>query len=102
MTDLLYLTIRDLLANFRAKTLSPYEYWLAVEARIEAFEPHVAALYAYDPESARALAKASTQRWLRDAPQGMLDGIPVTLKELIATKGQPVPLGTAAVELIPA
>lgn len=101
MTDLLHLTIKDLLARFRAKTLSPYEYWLAVEARIEAFEPHVAALYAYDPESARAQAKASTERWLRDAPQGMLDGIPVTLKELIATKGQPVPLGTAAVELIP-
>lgn len=102
MTDDLHLTIKDLLANFRAKTLSPYEYWLAVEARIEAFEPHVAALYAYDPESARAQAKASTERWLRDAPQGMLDGIPVTLKELIATKGQPVPLGTAAVDLIPA
>lgn len=102
MTDELHLTIRDLLAHFRARTLSPYEYWLAVEARIEAFEPHVAALYAYDPESARAQAKASTERWLRDAPQGMLDGIPVTLKELIATRGQPVPLGTAAVELIPA
>ncbi|MBW8282474.1 MAG: amidase, partial [Rhizobium sp.] len=102
MTDDLHLTIKDLLAHFRAKTLSPYEYWLAVEARIEAFEPHVAALYAYDPESARAQAKASTERWLRDAPQGVLDGIPVTLKELIATKGQPVPLGTAAVELIPA
>lgn len=102
MTDDLNLTIKDLLASFRAKTLSPYEYWLAVEARIETFEPHVAALYVYDPESARAQAKASTERWLRDAPQGVLDGIPVTLKELIATKGQPVPLGTAAVELIPA
>lgn len=102
MTDDLNLTIKDLLAGFRAKTLSPYEYWLAVEARIETFEPHVAALYVYDPESARTQAKASTERWLRDAPQGVLDGIPVTLKELIATKGQPVPLGTAAVELIPA
>lgn len=30
---------------------------------------------------------------------GPLDGIPVTLKELIATKGQPVPLGTRAMEL---
>lgn len=102
MTDLLKMTIKQLLAHFRAKTLSPSEYWLAVEARIEAFEPHVAALYAYDPESARAQAKASTERWLRDAPQGVLDGVPVTLKELIATKGQPVPLGTAAVELVPA
>lgn len=102
MTDLLNLTIKDLVAGYRAKTLSPYEYWLAVEARIEVFEPHVAALYAYDPQGAREQAKASTERWLRDEPLGPLDGIPVSLKELIATKGQPVPLGTAAVELLPA
>lgn len=102
MTDLLDFTIKDLVAGYRAKTLSPYEYWLAVEARIEAFEPHVAALYAYDPQGAREQAKASTERWLRDEPLGPLDGIPVSLKELIATKGQPVPLGTAAVELLPA
>ncbi len=102
MTDFLDLTIKDLVAGYRAKTLSPYEYWLAVEARIEAFEPHVAALYAYDPQGAREQAKASTERWLRDEPLGPLDGIPVSLKELIATKGQPVPLGTAAVELLPA
>jgi aspartyl-tRNA(Asn)/glutamyl-tRNA(Gln) amidotransferase subunit A len=102
MSDVLNLTIRDILANFRAKTLTPYEYWLAVEARIEAFEPHVCALYAYDPETARAQARASTERWLRDAPQGVLDGIPVSLKELIATRGHPVPLGTAAVDLVPA
>ncbi len=102
MTDLLDFTIKDLVAGYRAKTLSPYEYWLAVEARIEVFEPHVAALYAYDPQGAREQAKASTERWLRDEPFGPLDGIPVSLKELIATKGQPVPLGTAAVELLPA
>ncbi len=34
-------------------------------------------------------------------PLGPLDGVPVTLKELIATKGQPVPLGTRATELVP-
>lgn len=102
MSDVLNLTTRDVLANFRAKTLTPYEYWLAVEARIEAFEPHVCALYAYDPEIARAQARASTERWLRDAPQGVLDGIPVSLKELIATRGHPIPLGTAAVDLVPA
>ncbi|CAN7467151.1 amidase [Neorhizobium sp. LjRoot104] len=102
MNDLLKLTIRDLLDLYSAKKLSPSEYWLAVEDRIAAFEPHVQALYLYDPDSARAQAAASTDRWTRGATLGGLDGIPVTLKELIATKGQPVPLGTAAVELTPA
>ncbi|MCF1481234.1 amidase [Agrobacterium vitis] len=102
MTDLVDLTIRELIAGFSAKTLSPEDYWNAVETRIDAFEPSVQALYLYDPESARAQARASTDRWQRSASLGPLDGIPVSLKELIATKGQPVPLGTAAVDLVPA
>ena len=102
MNDLLKLTIRELLSLYAAKKLSPSEYWLAVEERVAAFEPHVQALYLYDPESARAQAAASTERWTEGETLGVLDGIPVTLKELIATRGQPVPLGTAAVELVPA
>ncbi|MCK8778952.1 amidase [Rhizobium sp. NTR19] len=102
MHDLLKLTIREILALYAAKTLSPSEYWSAVEARVEAFEPHVQALYLYNPESARQQAAASTDRWMKGETLGLLDGIPVTLKELIATKGDPVPLGTAAVELVPA
>ena len=102
MIDLLDATIPQLRACFVDRSLSPSEYWLAVEARIEAFEPSIAALYAYDPEEARAQAAASTARWLRAEPLGPLDGIPVTLKELIATKGTPLPLGTAATVLTPA
>ncbi|MFJ6326750.1 MULTISPECIES: amidase [unclassified Rhizobium] len=96
------LSIQDLRRKFADKSLSPSEYWLALEKHIEAWEPVISALYAYDPEDARQQAAASTQRWAKGVPMGPLDGIPVTLKELIATKGQPVPLGTAAVDLIPA
>jgi aspartyl-tRNA(Asn)/glutamyl-tRNA(Gln) amidotransferase subunit A len=102
MNDLLKLTIREILSLYAGGKLSPSEYWLAVEDRVGAFEPEVQALYLYDPEGARAQAAASTERWARGETLGVLDGIPVTLKELIATKGQPVPLGTAAVELTPA
>ncbi|KQS72314.1 amidase [Rhizobium sp. Leaf371] len=102
MTDLLDATIPQLRARFANRSLSPSEYWQAVEARITAFEPSIAALYAYDLEAARAQAAASTVRWQKGEPLGPLDGIPVTLKELIATKGTPVPLGTAATILTPA
>lgn len=102
MSDLIALPLADILAGFKAKTLSPSEYWSAVEARVDAVEPQVQALYAYDPEAARAMAKASTERWAKGAPQGALDGVPVTIKELVATKGTPIPLGTAATELKPA
>lgn len=102
MDDLISLSIKDLLQHYEAGTLSPTEYWRAVEKRIDAFEPHVQALYAYDPEAARRQAAESTERWARHAPLGPLDGIPVSVKELVATKGVPVPLGTAATEKVPA
>jgi aspartyl-tRNA(Asn)/glutamyl-tRNA(Gln) amidotransferase subunit A len=95
-------TIRELRRRFADRSLSPLEYWQALETHIEAWEPSICALYAYEPEAARKQARASTDRWMKGETLGVLDGVPVTLKELIATKGQPVPLGTRAVELKPA
>lgn len=96
------LTAVALLDAFRARTLSPSEVWQAVEERIAAREPTLSALYAYDPDGARRQAAAATARWAQGEPAGPFDGIPATLKELIATRGTPVPLGTAATPLIPA
>src|SRR5262252_3669098 len=95
------LTAVELLAAYRAKTLSPSEVFSDLEAHIARWEPHLKALYGYDPETARAEAKASTERWAKGAPQGPLDGVPVTVKENIASKGVPMPLGTAAMPLKP-
>lgn len=102
MTDMLDLTTSEILAGYAAKTFSPSDYMTALNARIEAAEPVVAALWDWRPEQALAEAAASTERWARGAPRGALDGVPATIKELIATKGDPVPLGTAATELVPA
>ena len=95
------LSATELLEQYGKAELSPVEVTEAVLARIDALEPELHALYAYDPEQARAAAKASEQRW-RSGEAGALDGIPMTLKENIATRGTPVPLGTAATELVPA
>jgi aspartyl-tRNA(Asn)/glutamyl-tRNA(Gln) amidotransferase subunit A len=91
-----------LLAGFRAKQFSPTEALDEVLAHVAVWEPQLKALYAFDPDSARADAKASTERWQKGAPIGALDGVPATIKENIATKGVPVPLGTAATTLTPA
>jgi Asp-tRNA(Asn)/Glu-tRNA(Gln) amidotransferase A subunit family amidase len=96
------LTAVELVAAFRARTLSPREVTQAVLAHIGRWEPALQALYAPDPEGALAAAAASEQRWQRGEPAGPLDGVPVTLKENIATRGVPVPLGTAATALVPA
>ena len=96
------LSATDLIAGFRARQFSPSEVLDDVLTHIAQWEPHLKALYAFDPEGARAAAGASTERWQRSEPVGPLDGVPVTIKENIATKGTAVPLGTAATRLVPA
>src|SRR3982075_2793215 len=93
VTSLHDLSAVDLIAGFRAKQFSPSEVLEDVLTHIALWEPHIKALYAFDPEGARAAAKASTERWQRGQPMGPLDGVPATIKENIATKGVPVPLG---------
>ncbi|NMM75596.1 amidase [Acidovorax sp. SRB_24] len=91
-----------LLAAYRARTLSPVEVTRAVLDHIERWEPHLHATWLLRPEAALAQARASEARWQRGAPQGLLDGVPATLKDNIATRGDPTPLGTAAADLVPA
>src|SRR3954452_13536290 len=102
VTSLHDLSAVDLIAGFRTRQFSPSEVLEDVISHIAVWEPHIKALYAFDPKAARAAAKASTDRWHRDEPTGVLDGVRVTIKDNIATKGQPVPLGAASVPLVPA
>jgi aspartyl-tRNA(Asn)/glutamyl-tRNA(Gln) amidotransferase subunit A len=101
VTSLHDLSAVDLIAGYRAKQFSPSEVLEDVLAHIAVWEPHIKALYLFDPEGARATAKASTDRWNKGEPVGTLDGVPVTIKDNIATKDQPVPLGAASVKLVP-
>jgi aspartyl-tRNA(Asn)/glutamyl-tRNA(Gln) amidotransferase subunit A len=102
VTPLHDLSAVDLIAGFRAKQFSPSEVLEDVLAHVALWEPHIKALYAFEPEGARAAAKASTERWQNGEPIGLLDGVPVTIKDNIATKGVPVPLGAASNKLVPA
>ena len=91
----------DLLALYARRALSPVEVMRAVIARAEACEPRLKALYAFDPDGALAAARVSEARWLKGEARA-LEGVPATIKDNIATKGVPVPLGTAARPLDPA
>ncbi|MFN5716803.1 MAG: amidase [Bradyrhizobium sp.] len=102
ITSLHDLSAVDLLAGYRAKQFSPSEVLEEIISQVATWEPHIKALYLYDPDGARKVAKAATERWQQAEPAGTLDGVPVTIKDNVATKGQPVPLGSASVKLAPA
>lgn len=102
MTELHALPAQALLAAYRQRQLSPVEVTQALLSHVERWEPHVRATYLLRPEAALAQARASEARWLRGAPLGALDGVPASIKENIATRGDPVPLGTAARQAVPA
>ncbi len=102
MTALHDLAATELLALYGRRELSPVEATRAVLERIAAWEPQLHATYALGADAALAQARASEARWLKGKPLGAIDGVPSMLKENIATRGTPVPLGTAATVLAPA
>ncbi|MEY4749778.1 MAG: hypothetical protein RIQ60_1992 [Pseudomonadota bacterium] len=96
----------ELLQLYRSGAVSPVDVARDVIARINDCEPVLHASWAFNPDEALAMARASELRWLAyrsgGAAVGALEGVPVTLKDNIATRGVPTPLGTAATELVPA
>jgi aspartyl-tRNA(Asn)/glutamyl-tRNA(Gln) amidotransferase subunit A len=85
MTDLTALTIASARAKLKAKEISALEL---TEAYIKAVEA-ARGLNAYiveTPDQARAMAKASDAR-LAKGEGGALEGIPLGIKDLFATKG---------------
>ncbi len=83
-------------AQYAAGELSPVDVARACLERIGAWEPRLNAMYRVDPEGASAAARASEARWRAKQPLSLLDGVPVTIKENIYTKGDPAPIGTRA------
>ncbi|QRF58827.1 amidase [Variovorax paradoxus] len=91
----------ELGAAYARRELSPVEVARSVNARIEALEPKLCATWLFRPELALEQARASEARWLAGTQRGALDGVPVTIKDNLATAGDPMPLGTAAYPLVP-
>ena len=92
--DLCALSATDLLALYRKKKVSPVEVTRAALERIEKLNPVLNAFCFLDSDSSLKAAKQSEKRWLKGAPQGLLDGVPASIKDLIVTKGWPTLRGS--------
>jgi aspartyl-tRNA(Asn)/glutamyl-tRNA(Gln) amidotransferase subunit A len=50
-----------------------------------------------DERAALSAARASEERWMRDRPVGLIDGVPTTIKDLFLTAGWPTLRGSRTV-----
>lgn len=96
------LPARALVDLYRRREVSPVEVARSVLGHVERWEHHIQALYLLRPDHVLEQSRASEARWLQGQPLGLIDGVPVTIKENIATRGDPTPLGTAATEPVAA
>lgn len=101
MTAICDLSAVEMAARFARGELSPVEALRACFERIDACEPNLNAMYRTDRDGALAAARAAESRRRQQAPLSPLDGVPVTLKENIYTRGDPAPIGTRANEDAP-
>jgi Asp-tRNA(Asn)/Glu-tRNA(Gln) amidotransferase A subunit family amidase len=101
MTALPDLSASALSNAYRARQLSPVEVTRAALARIEAWESKLNAMYLVWADDALAQATAAEARWRARTPCSALDGVPITIKDIITVKGIPTPVGTAAGDVTP-
>src|SRR5215212_9639947 len=96
--DIAYLSATRLIELYRAKQLSPVAVMTETLRRLEAYEGALNAFVLYDPDSAMQAARESEARWQRGEPRGLLDGIPVALKDTVLTTGWPRLVGSKTID----
>ena len=85
--DLCYLSATDLAVVIRTKQVSPVEVVDAVLARIEQLNPRLNAFCLVTADAARQAAQAAEHAVMHGEPLGPLHGVPVSIKDLVLTKG---------------
>lgn len=85
---------RDIASKVRARKLSAAEVTEAALARLDAFEPHIHAYCVPGHALARATAQAIDTRIAAGETVGALAGVPVGIKDLVATKDLPTAMGS--------
>jgi aspartyl-tRNA(Asn)/glutamyl-tRNA(Gln) amidotransferase subunit A len=95
--DLCSLSATELLRLYRTRKASPVEATRAVLARIDKLNPKLNCFCLVDAKSALAAAKESEARWKKGPPQGLLDGVPASIKDLLLTRGWPTLRGSRTI-----
>jgi len=93
MTDLAWLSGKQLAARIRRGDLSSLEALEALVARIERLNPAINAIVCTDLPRARRAARAADRARARGEALGPLHGVPMTVKESFDVAGLPTTVG---------
>ncbi len=93
VTDLALLSAEDMLAAFARRRVTPVEVLQAVTERVARLNPALNAFVVMNPKALDA-AGESAMRWRSGRPIGPLDGVPVTVKDLVDLAGFPTRRGS--------
>jgi len=93
-SDPCQLSIAELADAYRRRRLSPVEVVQAHLARIDRLDPTLHAYIEVYADSALALARASEQRLMSGLPAGLLEGVPLAIKDLLDIAGRRTTAGT--------
>ena len=96
--DIAYTSATSLLDLYRKRARSPVEVTSLLLDRLEALQPKINAFRIVDRDGALAVARASEQRWMSGGEIGRLDGVPVTIKDLLLMRGFPTLRGSRLVD----
>jgi aspartyl-tRNA(Asn)/glutamyl-tRNA(Gln) amidotransferase subunit A len=96
--DLTHLTAHELTEAYRAGAITPSAVADAHLARIAALDGRVRAYITVTADRARAAAAASDARYRAGAPLGPLDGVPITYKDVLSTRGVKTTCGSKILE----
>ena len=92
-TDPALFTAEEMLSLFATGRLSPVEVLQAVTERVARLNPGLNAFAVLNPRALDA-AGESAARWRAGRPLGLLDGVPVTVKDLVDLAGFPTRRGS--------
>jgi aspartyl-tRNA(Asn)/glutamyl-tRNA(Gln) amidotransferase subunit A len=85
--DLCFLSAVDLTARIRRKDVSPVEVTRAVLARAERLQGELNCFITLCADEAMGEAEEAERKVVSGEPLGLLHGIPVTVKDIVNTKG---------------
>ncbi len=97
MTELTDLTAVQLVDGYEKGTFSPVDVVEAALRRCEEIQPSVNAFVRIDADQAREQARKAAGRRQRGEPLGLLDGVPVTVKDILLLRGTPTLRGSKTI-----